>query len=346
MTTNLPCLPDLATVTPRRQNRGESIECSRKRKTLTPDALNGTVTESGIRRKGRPPRQQKQQQKQQKQQQPKLKSKLKATGKFTLQQQQPQPMAEFTQEELEGIETETTVTVDAPSTPEKTCRSIISPPQSKCSIKQGADLNGQHWNAMTRDQERMQGVYWDRFQLRWVVSYRRQGEKNKRVSFSRARYLHSGRTPEEADEEAKRQAFAFRQSLVKKGAVRLYRTSGMKKVHWYSREESWRVEWLEDGKRKQKGFSVRGHMDSGMSSEEAKEAALWSAVSFRATLFQQTTPKTLGQSVKRSNDMTKLEWMIQELLPNAPEEPSDQKDKCVANCASSTSSLEQSCTRF
>mmetsp|Transcript_66387 Transcript_66387/g.130828 ORF Transcript_66387/g.130828 Transcript_66387/m.130828 type:complete len:283 (-) Transcript_66387:108-956(-) len=270
--------------------------------TLAPDALQDTETELIIRSIEKLIHQREQQRQQRRKQQPKPKSKLKPKGKLRPQRKQLQPalpFVELTPEEFEaqvaavvseGIETEKASSVDAVSTPEKVCRSSRSLPEHKCNIQQGSDLVGKHSATVKNNQVRMQGVYWDPRHLRWLVQGRR-GDKGSRRSFSRHQFLNSGMTAEEADEEAMRQAFAYRQSLVDSGTVRLYRTSGMKNIHWCSQVASWKVLWYEDGKRRVRPFAVRDHMDSGTSTEEAKEAALWKAVAFRATVLQQMQPQ-------------------------------------------------------
>merc|ERR1712008_21681 len=183
---------------------------------------------------------------------------------------------------------------DGLSSPEKVCRSSIAPPQSKCSIQRGTDVAGKHINDK-KNQEHMQGVNWDPRHLRWLVHWRSRDEngkvKNAQGSFSRHQFMRPGLTAEEADQEARRQACAFRQTLVNKGAIRLYRASGMKHIQWSARTNSWHVGWLEDGKRRQRSFAVEYHMHAGMSNEEAKETALWKAAAFRATVLGNTRPK-------------------------------------------------------
>jgi len=175
---------------------------------------------------------------------------------------------------------------DAQSTPEKVCRSSTTP-QSKW-----IDEDGNHVIASGKGPGRMQGVSWDPRYLRWLVSSRKRGKGSTTRSFSRHRFMTAGRTAEEADEEAMRQAFAFRRSLICEGAVRPYRSSGMKHVHWCFHTGSWLVVWCEeDGKKRTRSFSSKNYMELGMSSEEAKETALWKAVAFRASVLRQMHPK-------------------------------------------------------
>merc|ERR1712032_1257572 len=123
------------------------------------------------------------------------------------------------------------------------------------------------------------------------------GKSPSITSFSRARFMAFGMTAEEADDEAMRQAFAFRQQLVKEGAVRPQTNgSGIKNIQWRSRNEAWMVIWSERGKRRTRGFAA--NKEPGMSDEEAKEKALWLAVAFRASMMQANTPKK-GMRAKR-----------------------------------------------
>mmetsp|Transcript_86193 Transcript_86193/g.171129 ORF Transcript_86193/g.171129 Transcript_86193/m.171129 type:complete len:341 (-) Transcript_86193:140-1162(-) len=244
-----------------------------KRKAPTLDAVHGAVTESSKRCRGESPRQRTQQQQKQNQQ---PKPKLKHTGKVNLQQQELQPMpssptfAEMTWEEaFEDIEMEKTNCFDVLSTPAN-----ASPARNECCTQQ-----------VTGNQERMQGVFWNRHKMRWKVLWNWKDTRQEKY-FSRAHFMRVGMAAEDADAEAKRQALAFRQSLVKKGVIRPYKTSGVKNVVWNTRVNSWMVKWHEDGKCRTRRFALRSHMDSGMSNQEAKEAALKSAAAFRATVLR------------------------------------------------------------
>jgi len=278
MTESLPSSSDIADVALCRQKTHDSVRLWRKTKKWAPEALHHPVTEStdhglnSIRCKGGPKQQRKQQQQQQ---QPKPRHTPKGTPT-------PQKKHFMTEEEVGqainevanlSIETEKAGSVGVLSTPEKVCQSSMAAPERECSS------------------QRMQGVHWDTRHSCWLVCVRKRGEKNrKKIAFPRHKFMKPGRTEEEADEEARRQAFAFRQSLEQKGAIRPYGTSGMKYINWQSRG-FWQAIWFEDGKCKKRAFAASRYEKLGMSSEEAKETAMWNAVAFRASVMRQKPAK-------------------------------------------------------
>jgi len=172
----------------------------------------------------------------------------------------------------ESIEWEKAGSDGALSTPEKVCQPSMVAPESKCSS------------------QRMQGVHWDPRQLRWLVNLQKRGETITTLSFPRHKFMRPGRTEEEADEEARRHAVAFRQSLIQKWGIRQYGTSGMKYINW-QRRVFWQAIWYEDGKCKKRAFSASKYEKLGMSSEEARETAMWNAVAFRASVMRQRPGK-------------------------------------------------------
>jgi len=139
-----------------------------------------------------------------------------------------------------------------------------------------------------KNPERMVGINWDGRGQRWRV----RNERRTFTSFYCSRWLEAGMTTQEAGKQAMLEAIAFRESLVKQGAVVPYRESGVKNIQWWSRSNGWQVIWHDEKKKRHsRCFSVKGYLKQGMSFAEAKETALWNAVAARAKMLQANANK-------------------------------------------------------
>ena len=109
----------------------------------------------------------------------------------------------------------------------------------------------------------------------------------------------------------------------------LERQSGVPNIHWHRSHRLWHLQWLESGKRKKIGFSIRPFLDQGLSEDKAVEAALREAKAHREELVRKGVlkpPKTKAanpQQTKHSTvrgvgfDNVNQKWRVRLTDPNS-----------------------------
>jgi len=94
-------------------------------------------------------------------------------------------------------------------------------------------------------QSRQSGVshcHWNSRSRRWTVSWSFEGVRRHKL-FTRARFMTRGKTAEQADNDALREAVAFRNTLVQNGEIteKKEATGGVKGVLWSREKKCWVV---------------------------------------------------------------------------------------------------------
>eukprot|EP00969_Alexandrium_andersonii_P356814 15447386-Alexandrium_andersonii.AAC.1 len=163
---------------------------------------------------------------------------------------------------------------------------------------------------IVRSQSKQSGVshiVWDRQENAWNVKWKECGRTINQRFFVHRYMASSGRTYDEADAEALREAIAFRESMVAAGRLQACRPtpsreSGVAGVTWQASGGWWKVKLRIDGKK----FAQRKFRPTD-ASPEAVEAARVLAVQCRRELEREIGLHRVVTEAVDPGQMVKLE---------------------------------------